>query len=313
MEGLAATMEGLATTTGLPPSLAEHNEGVTPLLYLVSDVLAVLEGRGPDDAWSRGMRVMEPFFEAFQQVFEDVQLAQSGLKSVSEAPVEDVLPDTAAASAAGIASWVGEMDLDDNTTTPVYPAFLHTALTVHEFLTSSAEVRATLKPIMEATQTLSRGDAVSFAALYVRYVDAMATHVAAFLHEKHSIDLLQVVSAVPSFRRSGGGGSGVAPLLGLTLFLTEAFAALDGAVTPEEGFFFTGPLSFAPSNMSSASEDEVASAGATLAALDEALPGGMGGVMAIGPDAWSPGAGGAVAVDDRPMSAAEIAVVVISS
>lgn len=306
---------GVTATAALPPSLAEHNEELKPLLYLVADVLAVLEARGPDDVWSRGMRVMEPFFEAFQQVFEDVQLAQSGLVSVSLTPGEGVLPQTTTMSDAGIASWVGEMDLDDKAT-PVYPTFLHTALAVHEYLTSSEEVHATLKPIMDATRALSRDDAASFAGLYVRYVDAMATHVAAFLHQKHNIDMLQLVSTL---RRDGsggsggdgGGGSGVAPLLGVTIFVTEAFAALDGGTlgsSGDVGALFSGPLSFVPSNLSCASEDDAADADATRAALDEALADGMGGAMAIGPDAWSPGAGAAAADDDKPMPAVEIAM-----
>ena len=211
--------------SGVPPALEEHNAEQRPLIDVVAGVLEMLKTRAEEETrasgWCRGLHVMEPFFDAFQKVFEEVQLVQAKMDP------RQVDGFTSSTNLAGVCAWKRATEEWRSSTGAGWRKI---ALSVHEHLSTAAEVEKDLAPIKAATRALALNDFAGIAAKYVEFVDATAMRVAAFLERTQGIDVLSLASEV-SMLRSGAPSvyderpsdeTGIVPHNGVILFVIEA-------------------------------------------------------------------------------------------
>ena len=202
------------------------------LVEQMAEAIATLSDAANDSA-TLSIRLMAPFFEAFQHIFEEVQANAEETESAASARVSAA---TSGGSGGGMmmmsggggdsgGGWGrgggggGGMDCDDEDFTgaitaaaaararappPLFPStFLHIALSVHEHLSSSEALKVDLAPIKELTRVHNLADVAGLARLFTRFVDVMATHARAFLLREHRVDLAQLINEVANFRRAG--------------------------------------------------------------------------------------------------------------
>ena len=211
--------------SGVPPALEEHNAEQRPLIDVVAGVLEMLKTRAEEETrasgWCRGLHVMEPFFDAFQKVFEEVQLVQAKMDP------RQVDGFTSSTNLAGVCAWKRATEEWRSSTGAGWRKI---ALSVHEQLSTAAEVEKDLAPIKAATRALALNDYAGIAAKYVEFVDTTMMHVAAFLERTQGIDVLSLASEV-SMLRSGAPSvyderasdeTGIVPHNGVILFVLEA-------------------------------------------------------------------------------------------
>lgn len=244
---------GAIATPPLPPALVEHNKEQRPLLNVIAGVLEALKRRAAEEAWAsgwcRGLHLMEPFFDAFQSVFEEVLLVQAGMDPHH---AEDFT--SGMGNLDGGAAWT---EAAEEWRSSEGAGWRNIALSVHQHLSMAAEVGADLAPIMAATRAIALDDYEGLAAKYVTFVDIMAGHVAAFLKRTQAIDVLELASEV-SMMRSGGapsvydegphdetgvssnGAGGVVPHNGVTLFVMETLGRHAPAASGFSTFFVSG-------------------------------------------------------------------------